>query len=239
MAKEPLLGAASTVAKPERPSAFAPALVITLKSILGTGLLATPHEFASVGLTAGLVLTTVVGTWSCYTMHLIAQCALLANATGDTTVTTFGELVAHALGPGVGAVLGTANLVLHQLLCCAAYLVFVGDNISQVSGLRTSSIIPAVTPPFAALCTLRDMRRLGCTSASGTAVLGIVLVAVLWDGCHGAEHGPPLRADAASSTSALASFVAVSLFSFAGHTEVRCTHMHALRKVTRRCAVCK
>ena len=130
MAREPLLGTADEL-KPELLSAFAPALVNTLKSILGTGLLAIPHEFAGVGITAGLVLTAVVGTWSCYTMHLIAHCTLLANATGSTTVTTFGELVALALGPRTGAVLGTSNLVLHQLLCCAAYMVFVGDTIEQ------------------------------------------------------------------------------------------------------------
>jgi len=215
MAREPLLGTADEL-KPELLSAFAPALVNTLKSILGTGLLAIPHEFAGVGITAGLVLTAVVGTWSCYTMHLIAHCTLLANATGSTTVTTFGELVALALGPRTGAVLGTSNLVLHQLLCCAAYMVFVGDTIEQVFGLPATTVILVATPPFAALCTLRDMRLLGPTSVSGTAVL----LMVLWDCYHGTEHGPRLRSHAVASPSALASFVAVSLFTFAGHTEV-------------------
>ena len=117
MAREPLLGAAED-SRPELLSAFAPALVNTLKSILGTGLLAIPHEFARVGVPAGLVLTAVVGTWSCYTMHLIAHCTLLTtgNASpGRAAVTTFGELVALALGRRTGAVLGTSNLVLHQV----------------------------------------------------------------------------------------------------------------------------
>ena len=99
MAREPLLGDAED-STPELLSAFAPALVNTLKSILGTGLLAIPHEFARVGVPAGLVLTAVVGTWSCYTMHLIAHCTLLTtgNASpGSAAVTTFGELVALAL----------------------------------------------------------------------------------------------------------------------------------------------
>ena len=166
MAREPLLGDAEDL-RPELLSAFAPALVNTLKSILGTGLLAIPHEFARVGIPAGLVLTAVVGTWSCYTMHLIAHCTLLTTGAGKlpspgrAPVTTFGELVALALGRRTGAVLGTSNLVLHQLLCCAAYMVFVGDTVEQVFGLPATTVILLATPPFAALCTLRDMRLLG------------------------------------------------------------------------------
>jgi amino acid permease len=89
-----------------------------------------------------------------------------------------------------------------------------------VLGLPATTVILAATPPFAALCTLRDMRLLGPTSVSGTAVLALVLVMVLWDCYHRTEHGPRLRSHAAASPSALASFVAVSLFTFAGHTEV-------------------
>ena len=55
---------------------------------------------------------------------------------------------------------------------------------------------------------------------SGTAVLALVLLLVLYDCYHGDEHGPRLRARAETAPSALASFVAVSLFTFAGHTEV-------------------
>ena len=55
---------------------------------------------------------------------------------------------------------------------------------------------------------------------SGTAVLALVLLLVLYDCYHGGEHGPRLRARAETAPSALASFVAVSLFTFAGHTEV-------------------
>ena len=117
MAREPLLGDAEDL-RPELLSAFAPALVNTLKSILGTGLLAIPHEFARVGIPAGLVLTAVIGTWSCYTMHLIAHCTLLTTGAGKlpspgrAPVTTFGELVALALGRRTGAVLGT------RIDCC-------------------------------------------------------------------------------------------------------------------------
>tara|TARA_B100000787_G_scaffold22189_1_gene14956 strand:- start:927 stop:1328 length:402 start_codon:yes stop_codon:yes gene_type:complete len=91
---------------------------------------------------------------------------------------------------------------------------------AQVFGLPATTVILVATPPFAALCTLRDMRLLGPTSVSGTAVLAIVLLMVLWDCYHGTEHGPRLRSHAVASPSALASFVAVSLFTFAGHTEV-------------------
>ena len=137
--------------------------------------------------------------------------------------------------------------MLHQLLCCAAYMVFVGETVEQVFGMPATTVILIATPPFAALCTLRDMRLLGPTSVSGTAVLALVLLLVLYpnpnasgptsvsnpdpspnrrpnqvlyDCYHGDEHGPRLRTRAETAPSALASFVAVSLFTFAGHTEV-------------------
>ena len=71
-------------------------------------------------------------------------------------------------------------------------------------------------------CTLRDMRLLAPTSASGTAILAFVLLAVLWEGfaAEGAGHGPRLRPHAAPSPSALASFVGVGLFAFAGEIAI-------------------
>lgn len=221
---EPLLQH-QAAADPERLPTFTPALVNMFKAVFGTGLLAMPYACVQVGLTSALILTGVVGVWCVYTMVLIAESVRLANASGYNTkaerVTTFGELVTVALGPTLGAVLGTANLMMHQLLVCAAYLVFVGDNVAQVFGVEAVSVIIVVTPPYALLCCLRDMRLLGPTSAAGTAILFVVLVAVLWDGySSGYARGPPLPRHTAPSVSSLASFLGVGLFTFAGHTEV-------------------
>ena len=214
--------------EPKLPT-FTPALVNMFKAVFGTGLLAMPYACVQVGLTAALTLTGVVGVWCVYTMVLIAESVRLANASDSLRladvkserVTTFGELVTVALGPTLGAVLGTTNLMMHQLLVCAAYLVFVGDNVAQVFGVDAVSVIIVVTPPFALLCCLRDMRLLGPTSASGTAILFVVLVAVLWDGySSGYERGPPLPRHTVPALSSVASFLGVGLFTFAGHTEV-------------------
>ena len=243
-----------------------------------------PHEFAHVGLSVGVGLTVLVGAWCVYTMHLIAHCTMLANASASsssTAIATYGELVTMALGPTVGATLGTANLVLHQLLCCAAYLVFIGETVARVFALRSSAAaVVAATLPYAALrasglthegraaglsasglsasgharpmgghklrrltttgvrragrrCTLRDMRLLAPTSASGTAILAFVLLAVLWEGfaAEGAGHGPRLRPHAAPSPSALASFVGVGLFAFAGEIAISARSAPDLRPI--------
>lgn len=225
---QPLLHNAHSDSEPRLPT-FTPALVNMFKAVFGTGLLAMPYACVQVGLTSALILTGVVGVWCVYTMVLIAETLRLANtpdslrlANGKAErVTTFGELVTVALGPTLGALLGTANLMMHQLLVCAAYLVFIGDNVAQVFGVDAASVIAVVTPPYALLCCLRDMRLLGPTSASGTAILFVVLVAVVWDG-YSSDHarGPPLPRHTAPSLSSVASFFGVSLFTFAGHTEV-------------------
>ena len=75
-----------------------------------------------------------------------------------------------ALGPTVGATLGTANLVLHQLLCCAAYLVFIGETVARVFALRSSAAaVVAATLPYAALRAsgLTHEGRAAGLSASG------------------------------------------------------------------------
>ena len=110
---------------------FTPALLNTLKAVFGTGLLAMPSGFVSVGMMSGFVITGVLGAWCVYAMVLIAESVKLADANAHQA-NTFGELVTAALGGTAGAVLGSANLVLHQLLCCAAYLVFLSDNLAQV-----------------------------------------------------------------------------------------------------------
>jgi len=221
--------------------AFTPALFNCFKAVFGTGLLAMPFGFVHLGILRATIITGIMGAWAIYTMYLISECVQLANAAGHN-VTTFGGLVTSALGVTAGAVLGSANLVLHQLFCCAAYLVFIGDVVAQVlDGTGAVSIIVAVTPPFALLCCLKDMRLLGPTSASGTAMLVVVLVAVLYEG-YKQEHADPAQPAAGStpilyrgslggssrppkaapppSLSAVAAFMGVALFTFNGHDTV-------------------
>ena len=103
-------------------SAVAAAFVNTLKSVLGTGLLAMPWAFHVLRHHVGFAVTLclVLGAWSCYTMLLLYRCMVLAwPVTGG-----YGELVHAALGPR-GGTLCSLNLVVHQVMCVAAYLVFI------------------------------------------------------------------------------------------------------------------
>ena len=191
---EPLLPSSSASSEPHEDdgsetgvtrSAVAAALINTLKSVLGTGLLAMPWAFLQLRthLEMAIILCIILGVWCCYTMVLIHECAVLAwpAARGYT------ELVVTALG-WRGGVLCAVNLVTHQILCVASYLVFVGDNLQDVLGGTAAQYMAAAAPPIILLCWLRDVRALSPASAVGTAALLVALVLVVHEGCtlHGA-----------------------------------------------------
>ena len=179
-------------------SPFYAALLNTLKSVFGTGLLALPWAFLQLQqsnmLSIAIGLATLLGAWSFYTMLLIFKCTVLAWPAGG-----YGELVTRALG-GRGGMLCSANLVLHQVMCVAAYLVFIGDNLQDVLGGRAATYILASAVPVVLLCWLRDIRALGKYSAVGTTALLLALCLVLHEGCTtravpphalGTTHHPP------------------------------------------------
>ena len=87
-------------------------------------------------LALALTMCVLLGLWSCYTMVLLYDCVVLAwpEAHG------YSELVVKALG-APGGVLCAVNLVLHQILCVAAYLVFVADSLKDVFGGTTAVYI--------------------------------------------------------------------------------------------------
>ena len=199
-----------------RPSPrFAAALSNQLKSVFGTGLLAMPYAILTVGVPAGVLLTIFVGVLSIYTMHLLACCTIIADGP------PYSELVRRAFGDTVGHLV-TAKLMLHQIAVCAAYFVFVGENLREPLGLETSSqAIIALTVPFVLLCWLHDMQRLMATSALGTATMLLSLLLVLREA---SLQAPARRAQhlwefELPSASHLASFAGVALFTFAGHSE--------------------
>ena len=180
-------------------------------------------------LALALTMCVLLGLWSCYTMVLLYDCVVLAwpEAHG------YSELVVKALG-APGGVLCAVNLVLHQILCVAAYLVFVADSLKDVFGGTTAVYIAAATPPVVLLCWLRDVRALGPASAIGTAALLAALCVIVYEGCAShtmptdglsdAAAGRMLRARHASanlpSLAALGSFAGITTFTFCGHSEV-------------------
>ena len=194
---------------------FAAALSNQLKSVFGTGLLAMPYAMLTVGVPVGVLLTIIVGVWAIYTMHLLARCTILADGP------PYSELVRMAFGDTCGRLV-TANLMLHQIAVCAAYLVFIGENLREPLGLATSyPVMITVTAPFVLLCWLQDMRRLMATSAFGTATLLLSLLLVLREAslqppAHRALHLWHLELPSASR---VASFTGIALFTFAGHSE--------------------
>ena len=137
-------------------SSTSSAYLNTFKSILGTGLLAMPAAFLSVGIPCGCLLASICGAWSIYTMQLIAWCVDAA----PTRPASYAELVVAAMGESVG-VLSTVNLLVNQIVCCATYLVFIGDNLQQILGIPSATIILLTAPFFTLLCWFRDITLLG------------------------------------------------------------------------------
>jgi amino acid permease len=185
-------------------TAFRVALVNTLKSVVGTGLLAMPWAFVQLqSMPLAAVLCILIGAWNCYTMSLLHRCIVLAwPVTGG-----YGDLVTAALGP-LGGWLCSVNLFVHQIACVAAYLVFIGDSVQSIVGGSTSAIILTAAPIVILLCWLRDVRALGPASAIGTAAMLLSLVLVLYEGC--AAAGASAAAGGSAQSPAEATAVSVS-----------------------------
>ena len=182
---------------------FRAALTNTLKSVFGTGLLAMPWAFAELEkegmLPHAIMICILLGVWSFYTMYLIYRCAALAWP----VEAGYGELVTAALGQN-GGIICSINLVLHQVMCVAAYLVFIGDNLQDVvdGTYRSSHFVLIAAIPIVCLCWLRDVRALGTASAIGTAALLLALCLVLHEGCGHAGTGAGSAADGPLLTAA-------------------------------------
>lgn len=230
-------------------SAFFSALINSIKSVFGTGLLALPFAFVQLGrdqMATACVVCAVIGAWSAYTMLLIYKCAVLAWPIHHPP--GYATLVQAALG-GTGSMLCSINLVIHQVMVVATYLVFIGDALQDVLGGQMSFYAAGCAVPLALLCWLPDVRAIGPASAIGTCALAITLCLVLHEGCAGphddaaaaagaaassgrrlldptafdpkaASNAPPSEAPPASFVGALAQFVGISIFSFAGHDSV-------------------
>ena len=106
---EPLLPSSSASSEPHEDdgsetgvtrSAVAAALINTLKSVLGTGLLAMPWAFLQLRthLEMAIILCIILGVWCCYTMVLIHECAVLAwpaaRTVGTAPTSTFATFTA-------------------------------------------------------------------------------------------------------------------------------------------------
>ena len=152
-------------------------MVNTLKSVLGTGLLAMPWALLQLRshLSIAISLCVLLGLWSCYTMALLHDCTVLAWPAARG----YSELVTTALGPP-GGVVCAVNLVLHQILCTASYLVFIGDSLQDVFGGSAALYIASAAPPVVLLCWLRDVRALSPASAVGTAALVVALIVIVY-----------------------------------------------------------
>lgn len=201
-------------ARTESPSErgrFRAALINMAKAVFGTGVLALPWAFARVGATTGCVLTCCIGAWNTYTMALIGRCALAVPAAAN-----YEALVRHTLGPACGFI-AAANLVLHQVLVCASYLVFMAECIAPVIGVPRVYVVLLATLAFIRLCWLRDLARLAGTSAVGTCCLCLVMIFLLRDASLTYGTLAPEPAVVPSATACALFFGCVS-FTFGGHS---------------------
>jgi proton-coupled amino acid transporter len=204
---------------------FAGAFSSTFKSVFGTGVLAFPYAVKSAGLLYSLIGTVIICIWSFYTAHLISRCAHLCPS-----ARSFDDVCEAAFGRA-GQWIGGVNLVLHQILVAAAYLVFCAKTIAGLCGTACESaagpdsyatwVVLALAPPLLVFCSLRDVSVLAPVSACGNVAVVVCLVVILVSVAPSVDFGRPditwVPTDPAVS---VATFFGMSVFTFAGQTEV-------------------
>ena len=212
---------------------FCSAFLNTIKSIVGSGILVMPYSFMKTGVDNSVVMLLAIGVWSFYLQCLIGECARRTKAK------SFDGMMAHVLGRP-GRIIGAINVIIHQLLVCCAYLIFVGKNISAISGLDYRIVVGIVTPTFALLCMIRNMKSLGFTSLLGNiALFGSVIVIIVIAAQRIATNGGAATLDPDSALAAgrgsfasLAEMFGMAAFAFAGHAEAVPIYQSMRRKAS-------
>ena len=102
------------------------------KCFIGIGILATPAAVQKVGLFGGAFGILVCGAIGMYTMKLQILCKEKAGG----NISSYSELGMAVFGPN-GKAFIDFNIVLSQIGFCAAYLIFIGNQLDQVICIET------------------------------------------------------------------------------------------------------
>eukprot|EP00301_Raphidiophrys_heterophryoidea_P023796 c7536_g1_i1.p1 GENE.c7536_g1_i1~~c7536_g1_i1.p1 ORF type:complete len:428 (+),score=95.94 c7536_g1_i1:207-1490(+) len=196
-------------------SSRASALANSVKSVLGSGVMALPFAFAKTGLIPGIILTLSISWLSFVLNHVISQIACL-----EPSAHTIDEVYQSIFGVA-GRVLIGANVILHQLLACTAYIVFIGVNVSDITDTPSAVVISCLFPAFALLSFMPTTGSLAPFSFVGNiAIIGTLVVVCVYSLFVKTTKGDFNSYHLATSYDGIAPFLGMGLFMFSGHFEV-------------------
>ncbi|KAL3265813.1 hypothetical protein HHI36_010010 [Cryptolaemus montrouzieri] len=125
----------------EHPNTFAGALIHLLKTSLGTGILAVPSAFKSVGFGFGLIGTILIGALCTHTVTLLVSASQKMCRQTQVPQLSFAQTVESVFKHGPDAVKGWSTfarifveigLILTYLLSDTVYSVFVATSLSEI-----------------------------------------------------------------------------------------------------------
>ncbi|KAF6160897.1 hypothetical protein GIB67_025432 [Kingdonia uniflora] len=132
-------------------------------SVVGTGVLGLPFAFKVAGWLAGSLGVIIAAICTYYCMLLLVECRdkLQTEEEGPITqqLQTYGDLGYKALG-STGRYLTEFLIVISQCGGSVAYIVFIGQNLSSISNLSSSSFVLILIPIEITLSWIRSLSAL-------------------------------------------------------------------------------
>ena len=137
-------------------------------TIMGTGMLALPHAFATAGLASGLALCVVSAAANAFTNHLLTAASHRIEGTSLPAM-------AEAALPFWGGLVMDVAILLNGLGVCASYMIVATDSFVEVTGVEVRQAWTMLALALVAPLTL--LRKLD--SLRFTSLLAIVAVALI------------------------------------------------------------
>jgi len=178
-------------------------------SFVGSGILGLPYAFSKGGMVQGIAIMAAVGVVAYHNMMKLVACKRKA---ANRDVHTYSELAAHYLGPWARAVVEAA-IVSSQAGFSIAYMLFIGKNMSGITGLPGWLLIAACAPVEMALALVRSLTSLAPFSLIANAANLIGALVVL---AEDVQHFPQAPGIHAWDTRGFTFLFGVSVYCFEG-----------------------
>jgi len=141
-----------------------------LKGCLGTGILAMHQAFYNSGWLSGVLNMALIGFICTYCFHILVRSQYMLCKKHRVPLLSYPESMKLALEQGPpslrwiapSAVLITDGfLIIYQLGVCICYIVFVAENIQQVSAFSSK---PAIVTLLSSFTNMRMCNRINCNA---------------------------------------------------------------------------